>query len=161
MIKARRSLSKHHSIRFGKLAPFESKFKIYYQFDPWSDINNIFHNVVFTMYYGMCPCVISDFNICDNKPCLHGGQCTTFGGNYKCQCLAGTYGENCQSKYSASLNRSLAYLLINLRIQHFTVSIATSKQLINSVRDSISYFLTCMCHVVRFGINPQNLFSML
>ena len=42
----------------------------------------------------------SEYNICRNMPCQHGGICTTSGGNYKCQCQLGYSGENCQGQYS-------------------------------------------------------------
>ena len=45
----------------------------------------------------------------------------------------------------------------NWWIQHVTASIATSKQIINSVGKSILCLLTCKCHVFRIAIKPNNL----
>ena len=39
---------------------------------------------------------ISNYNSCNNSPCLNGGTCTTTGTSYTCACTSFYYGTNCQ-----------------------------------------------------------------
>ena len=51
-------------------------------------------------YYFAFTLNISVINYCDNKPCLNGGSCVSGVHSYKCNCVPGYTGYNCQTRKS-------------------------------------------------------------
>lgn len=50
--------------------------------------NKVAHSHVFTSFLAV--------NLCEEKPCKHGGKCIPVGLSYRCECMTGYEGIHCQ-----------------------------------------------------------------